>query len=216
MNQRQGSFVFLILFPLALLGSNIPAVGVEIPDLDARLSLHSGEKVAPTLLQVEALEALQSTAPKVMVRVDPRTGATRALFAPGGRLTPPQSGRAAEEVISDFLGEYLAVLGLVEGDLETMVLTDRVESSVTGVTHFYFRQHFQGIAVYNGLLQVHVDAEGRIIGVENTFLPRIAEAAVSPATRLERSAARSQAEDHLAALGLLPRVTKAMSEGELL
>ena len=58
-------------------------------------------------------------------------------------------------------------------------MTDEVHSSVSGVTHIYLRQLFLNLPVYNGQLQIKVSADGRILSVNNTWMPDIAAAAYS-------------------------------------
>ena len=55
------------------------------------------------------------------------------------------------------------------------MVTDAVYSRVTGTTHIYLQQRHAGIPVYNAQLQVNVNREGRIISVNNGFLPGIAQ-----------------------------------------
>ena len=49
-----------------------------------------------------------------------------------------------------------------------------MSSKITGATHIYLRQRYQGIPVYNGQLQINVNRDGRIISVNNSFLAGIA------------------------------------------
>ena len=42
---------------------------------------------------------------------------------------------------------------------------------MTGATHIYLRQRYRGLPVYNAQLHVNVNRDGRIISVNNSFLP---------------------------------------------
>jgi extracellular elastinolytic metalloproteinase len=202
---------FLIV---ATLGPSILATqefGDGIPSWDARWELPARKIVTPQTEQLQALEAFRATVPTVVASLDPVTGATRKVLNARGSLTPAQPGIDPEALAVAFVREYRDLLGLTADDVHGMALVDRVTSAVTGVTHLYFRQQFRGVALYNGRLQVHVDREGRIVGVENTFLPGLAQAVMEETPerldglRLDLAAARRHGSDHLAALGLRVR-----------
>ena len=61
--------------------------------------------------------------------------------------------------------------------------------SVTGATHIYLQQRYRGIPVYNAQLHVNVNRDGRIISVNNSFLPGIARAVSSLSPRMQLPAA---------------------------
>ena len=74
-----------------------------------------------------------------------------------------------------FIRSNVAALGLEPSDLKDYVVTDVVYSRVTGATHIYLQQRHAGIPVYNGQLHVNVNRAGRIISVNNSFLPALAQ-----------------------------------------
>ncbi len=76
----------------------------------------------------------------------------------------------------NFVRNNVAALGLEAGDLQGYAVTDVVHSKVTGATHIYLQQRYRGIPVYNAQLHVNVNRDGRIISVNNSFLPGIARA----------------------------------------
>ena len=76
----------------------------------------------------------------------------------------------------DFVRNNVAALGLEAADLQGYEVTDVVHSKVTGATHIYLQQRYRGIPVYNAQLHVNVNRDGRIISVNNSFLPGIARA----------------------------------------
>ena len=78
-----------------------------------------------------------------------------------------------------YVRENLATLGLEESDLAGYEVTDSVYSRVTGATHIYLRQRHRGLPVYNTQLHVNVNRDGRVISVNNSFLPGLARAVFS-------------------------------------
>ncbi len=59
-------------------------------------------------------------------------------------------------------------------------------SKITGATHIYLQQRYQGIPVYNAQLQINVNRDGRIISVNNSFMAGLQRAApaLKPAKQL--------------------------------
>ena len=77
-------------------------------------------------------------------------------------------------IAMDFVRSNLAALGLEASDLEGYAVSNVVYSKVTGATHIYLQQRYQGIPVYNAQLQINVNRDGRIISVNNSFMAGIA------------------------------------------
>jgi extracellular elastinolytic metalloproteinase len=88
-----------------------------------------------------------------------------------------------------FVRNNAAALGLEAPDLQGYAVTDVVHSKVTGATHIYLQQRYRGIPVYNAQLHVNVNRDGRIISVNNSFLPGIARAVSSLSPRMQLPAA---------------------------
>lgn len=108
---------------------------------------------------------------------DEATGATRSLSSHTGYLSAPTGGFAASNARSVAIGYVQAnavALGLSDSDLAAYEVTDNVYSQQTGATHVYLRQLHQGLPVYNGQLHINVNREGRIISVNNAFMPEVA------------------------------------------
>ena len=118
----------------------------------------------------------------------PRRGAVSALTSQRGYLTDKASG-APMTLAMNFVRNNVAALGLEAADLQGYAVTDVVHSKVTGATHIYLQQRYRGIPVYNAQLQVNVNRDGRIISVNNSFLPGIARAVSSLSPRMQLPAA---------------------------
>jgi extracellular elastinolytic metalloproteinase len=144
---------------------------------------------------------------------DEATGATRTLMAHVGFLTGPNPGSALT-VAQNFARGHLDMLGLSAADLADMEVTDLVYSEIVGVTHVYYRQRHLGLPVYNAQFHVNVDRDGRILNVNNTFVPNIAKLAksVSPSIGAEH-AVLSAAANLSVDLAEAPSVASSIASG---
>ena len=112
------------------------------------------------------------------LELDEVTGAVRSLSSERGFLSAATSGQPMT-LAMNFVRSNLAALGLEAADLEGYTVSSVVHSKVTGATHIYLQQRYRGIPVYNAQLQVNVNRDGRIISVNNSFLPGLQRAAGS-------------------------------------
>ena len=105
------------------------------------------------------------------------SGSTRALvccaallLAAGAEasLTGPAAGDPAD-IARDYIAAHAAELGLSSPDLAEATLRDRYTSEHNGLTHLYFVQRLDGIEVLDGVLAVHVAADGSIVHLANRF-----------------------------------------------
>jgi extracellular elastinolytic metalloproteinase len=175
-------------------------------NFDARIAYNQAlAAVEPGATQQSAVEELKSTLPDLLVTYDDATGVTRSLWNGVGYLTPEAAGEP-EDLALDFVRGNLDLLGLTAADLEGYEVTDRVYSRVSDSTHLYLRQVHRGIPVYNGQLQVNVGRGGRLLSVNNAFVPELA--AIAGPVRPELSAGEAVAAA-LAHLGLTPKAAPA-------
>lgn len=145
----------------------------EPRNFDLREAYAHAADGAASLLQSSAIDRLQASVPELFADLDPATGATRSIFNRSGYLTGPDS-RPARTVALDFVSKNLDLLGISGDDLAGYEVTDDVYSAIDGSTHLYLRQRHDGLPVYNGQLQVNVNRDGRILSVNNLFLPQLA------------------------------------------
>src|SRR5262245_58441027 len=151
---------------------------------DARIDLNKGFKAAPSFAQQQAIADLRKEIVDLGVTYNEETGVTRSILNYVGYLTPAApAGMAPTEIGLQYVRSHLALLGLSEEDLEDMETTDTVYSAVSGATYVYLRQRHAGLPLYNGQLHFGIGKEGRILVVNNAFLPGLASAvnATSPA-----------------------------------
>ena len=166
-------------------------------NFDARIDYNRDYAPAPGLEQHRAIQELRDVASGVGATYNEATGVTRSLLRRGGPLTEERSTADALSVAEKFIANYYAHLGLTADDLGDYEVTDEVYSSVTKVTHIYMRQLYLGLPVYNGQLHININADGRILSVNNTCMPDIAAAASSENPVLSAADAVAAAATHL-------------------
>ncbi len=181
-------------------------------NFDARAQLELKANVGPGMQQLNAVATFKATLPELAVTFDPASGVTRSMTNRVGYLTGSRPGAEAKAAALDFVSDNLDLLGLAAGDLDGHEIADSVYSSASGATHLYLRQTHLGLPVYNGLLQVNVNREGRILGVNNAFVPGIANAVDSSRPALSAEAAVASAAKHLG----LDRGVETSSEARLM
>lgn len=179
--------------------AQMPATGPN-PNFDRRAEILEAARTAPataSAAQASALDSLrQGLSGALLSSIDSDTGVTRSLYNPTGHLTESAQGEPLQ-VADGFLRSNLDLLGLEAGDLDDYEVTDTVFSSVSGVTHIYLRQRYQGLPVYNAQLQVHVARDGRISGINNGFVPGLARLAKTAVAATAADEAVTAAAVHL-------------------
>jgi extracellular elastinolytic metalloproteinase len=193
-----------LLSLLILVGQGVPAqaqlaaTATEAEqNFDARLDHNRNHVALPRSAQQGAIQQLRDRAPGLAVSYDSTTGVTRTLRRRGGQLTAERPGVDAMRVARDFIANRYVDLGMSADDLADYEVTDKVHSSLTGVTHIYLRQNYLGLPVYNGQLQINVDARGRVLSVNNTCMPDIAAATASKVAAVSAAQAVAAVANHL-------------------
>ena len=156
---------------------------------DARPAFNEGFRASVRTSRGSLAGRLALETPDLSLTIEKTTGAVRSLSNHAGYLTLPRPGEEHFSVAMDFVRDNLELLGLEFTDLDSYEVADQVYSDVTGATHIYLRQVHQGIPVYNGQLHVNVNREGRILSVNNLFLPGLARAAQTAEPSLSLAAA---------------------------
>ncbi len=161
---------------LAVTPAATPTKDAAARSFDLREQYAHAADGSSSLVQNSAIEQLAAAVPELFVDLDPATGATRSLFNRSGYLTGPDA-RPAREIGLDFVGRNLELLGLTADDFAGYEVTDDVYSAGDGATHLYLRQRHDGLPVYNAQLHININRDGRILSVNNLFLPHLALAA---------------------------------------
>jgi extracellular elastinolytic metalloproteinase len=139
---------------------------------------------------------LVQSVPSVTATFDEQSGMTRSLMNGQGYLTPENRERAPLDIALEYTRSNVDLLGLQAGDLAEFEIADIVPNQATGSTHIYLQQTFQGLPVYNAQLQINVNRDGRILSVNNAFVPMLSSAvnrmapSVSAADAVSRGSAQ--------------------------
>jgi Zn-dependent metalloprotease len=120
-----------------------------------------------------------------------RAAASDDLFLSG------PSSAAPADIALDYVDSHKAELGLVQGDLVDLIVRDEVRTRHNGVTHVYLQQRLGGVEVVNGILNVNVMPDGRILSLGNRFAGDLAQRATAVSPSLQPEAAVTRAAEHL-------------------
>ncbi len=113
----------------------------------------------------------------------------------GGFLTGPQEGDPLDLAVA-YIEANADELGLSYEDLADFVVSDLYESRHNGVTHVYLQQRLVGVEVVNGILNVNVMSDGRILSLGNRFIGSLAAKAnvLSPTLQPESAVGAALAD----------------------
>lgn len=87
-------------------------------------------------------------------------------------LSGPQSG-APTVIATRFVEQHASELGLNPADLSGAVVSDSYRTAVSGLSHVYLQQMWQGIPVERGILNVNIANDGRVLSLGNRFLSNL-------------------------------------------
>lgn len=204
---RGGLWSRTVSFGLAatLLGASLAAGVAPSNDeqhnqrnFDARVSHNATFFTHPGVAQRQSFQSFTAGESTIAVDYDQLTGATRTLYNRMGYLTDATNGESsALDIALGFISQNTALLGLEPADIATYEVTDHVFTQATGTTRIYLRQTFDSLPVYNGQLQVNINRDGRILSVNNLFVPRIAQAVADDPASFGAAHAVAQAAVHL-------------------
>jgi hypothetical protein len=83
-------------------------------------------------------------------------------------------GKAPLDIALSHLSDNAVALGLTASDLADKSVARQYRTQHNGVTHIYFQQLSRGIEVANGIINVNVTADGRVLNVGNRFVGNLA------------------------------------------
>jgi extracellular elastinolytic metalloproteinase len=151
----------------AVLACSNLALGVDSPtpqdrNFDARIGMNQGLELQARSLAPAMEGRAVANIQELSVEADDITGAVRSMSSQTGYLSDAQPGKHMDIAMA-FVQANVQALGLTPQDLQGMRISDVVFSKVSGATHIYAQQMFQGIPVYNAQLQINVNRDGRIM-----------------------------------------------------
>lgn len=100
-------------------------------------------------------------------------GGTSFLNNPGGYLTGPTSGTPAD-IARNFLTSRALDLGVTPADVADMEVTDITKTGNGSVTNVYLRQRYQGISIVDGVANVSITSDGRVLSAGIQMIDNIA------------------------------------------
>jgi hypothetical protein len=121
--------------------------------------------------------------------------AVSAVERHGKLVTTPVAGTPLEIALG-YLDSHKGELGLTAGDIADFVVSDQYMSKHNGVTHVYLQQRLGGIDVVNGLFNVNVMGDGRILHFGNRFVGGLADAVNTQSAAIEHEDAIAAAAQH--------------------
>ncbi len=205
---------FLGILTIAVLVASGVGAGPHQPafdegrNFDARIEHNQGFLASKSATQSAALEVMRSKVRDLDITLDDTLGVTRSLSNKTGFLTqvPSKAGGGPVEMSLAFVKAQLPALGLSAADLEGYEVTDSVYSKLSGITHVYLRQQHLGLPVYNAQLHINIHDDGRILSVNNAFVPNVGLNRKSLAPTLSAAEAVAAAGRHLGvALEVMPK-----------
>ena len=183
---RSLAFTASLSFALALLWSSAAASqGVADAErhYDARIDYNAAFIASQRVLPAQTNKAFAANLEEASVEAEPPPA--RSARSPArAAISPTRRAARRMTLAMNFVRSNLTALGLEAADLQGYAVTDVVYSKVTGATHIYLQQRYRGIPVYNAQLHINVNRDGRIISVNNSFLPGIARAVSSLSPRI--------------------------------
>lgn len=118
--------------------------------------------------QQQAVERLKSIDAGNDFFFNEETGAAKFIK---GRLSK-SSDKEPAVIARGFLDEYAGLLDLQDG-LDESLEVSHIETDRQGFSHVYFAQSINGIPVFEGATQVHIDAGGAVVAYKDHRLARV-------------------------------------------
>jgi extracellular elastinolytic metalloproteinase len=98
--------------------------------------------------------------------------ASATLWNPSTTLSQPTSAPPLATALQ-FLRSHASDLGLDPSDVASPLVSSEYTDSLTGVTHIYLQQQFNGLPVLNANLTVNLLSDGSILSIAGGFVPHI-------------------------------------------
>jgi extracellular elastinolytic metalloproteinase len=155
-----------------------------------------------------AVRGLERLEPRLLLFADPGHDHTPLVetytppstfrYNPSGFLTGRSTGSAVN-IALNYLRQNANSFGLQVSDLASPFVNYQYKDDLSGITHIYLMQEFNGLEVGNALMNVSVMPDGRILSVGGGFMPGLGElerTAPAPVPQLDpRQALRAVADE---------------------
>lgn len=114
----------------------------------------------------------QAGGPGTEVSVNRATGVASFVRVPPGRALGLARRDSAPAQSAAFFDEYGRAFGIRDPGSELLLLASGIDS--LGMKHLTYRQVYQGVDVFAGLLRVHLDGGNDVTAVNGVFVPEVA------------------------------------------
>jgi len=134
-----------------------------------------------------------------------------------GQFISAQS-QPALDIAQKHLQENVKELNLTSADLVDYTLRDNYVSAHNGVTHLYLIQKHQGIEVYNGMININVLPNGKVLNVGNRFIADLQSRVNTATPQLSAKQAVEKVIQHFNVATSIPYVlseTERVSDQEI-
>ncbi len=162
--------IFIILTNEFVIAADTNEKGYENRHFDVRIAFNQGfSQLIPAPRRLTASK-MAIEVPDLAYSIDKNTGVMRSLSSHTGFLSPAKIGRQPMVVAMEFLKANAAMMGMTKNEMTNMKVSDNVYSVVSGATHIYMSQEYDGIPVYSGQLQMNVSQGQRILSINNNLM----------------------------------------------
>ncbi|GAB3203847.1 extracellular elastinolytic metalloproteinase [Pontibacter aydingkolensis] len=122
--------------------------------------------------------------------------------------------QSAEESARQYISTHRDSYKLTEADISNLIVRDKYLSSKSGITHVYFAQGYKGIEVFNGIINVNVGRDGKVISMGSRAVSNLGAAIKSSTASLTAVQAVQAAASSLSLTVTQPlSVIKTVSTG---
>ncbi len=121
---------------------------------------------------VDALESRQLLSASNALGTTVSAGGTSFLNNPGGYLSGPSSD-TPENIARNFLVSHAQELGVTSADVSNLEVTD-VTTGSNNLTNVYLRQRYQGISLIDGIANVTITGDGRVLSAGLKLIDNVA------------------------------------------
>ncbi|MFT5287612.1 MAG: hypothetical protein ACI8TQ_003800 [Planctomycetota bacterium] len=174
-----------------------------LPYFDARLSVDGpldnvsraiveGRSADQASARFEALQRLSSRVPSVRVDNDQFFGTPHFIGSSRALLTEP-NGFTPRGAVSNFVGSYTGLFEIAPTELGDARMEREFVTEHNGVTHFTYQQQIDGIDIWGAELKANVTADGALINISSTMIPRPEEGFATPTATFDASDALAAA-----------------------
>ena len=160
-----------------------------LPEIDVRRN--SVPTSTPPQNRAEAFAELKRQKPMLQAQFDEISGAPSYLQETGKFLTGKNPGKAAKEVVKDYVSQFPGLFGHDGAALDKARVTREDVTAHNGMTTLVWQQQHAGIPLYNTIFKANVSQAGEVITVSDHFMPDTTVAAATEDGVADLSAAQA-------------------------